>query len=83
MESANSLQNITNNFGAKDDDGLTCHFIHIEGGTCQDFDLNKCPIPGVDAPPVQESPAKSSVGRMAELITTTILGLALVLNIGF
>jgi hypothetical protein len=70
-----SIHNVTNNFGSKDDDGLACDFIAVEDGDCIDFDLNKCPVPGVDAPPVQ---TKSSSGRMVDLTAaTTVLVLAL------
>lgn len=56
---------ISNNFGAKDDEGLKCDFVHFVSGTgeeCQDFDLQECPIPGVDAPPVKPSVESSVEG---------------------
>jgi hypothetical protein len=73
VQSTASLQNVTNNFGARDDDNLACQFIYVHQGSgagadgheCIEFDLTECPRVGVDAPPVQQQqqpppPASSS-----------------------
>lgn len=68
LETENSISDISNNFGAKDDDGLTCHFVHVMDGQCREFDLQECPIDGVDAPPVKATSGQQQRGCVVTMM---------------
>jgi hypothetical protein len=76
IQSIASIQNISNNYGAQDDDNLACQFIYVHQGSadgyeCIEFDLTECPRVGVDAPPVQQlkPPPPSSSSSLSAAAT--------------
>jgi hypothetical protein len=56
MPNNDTLVEVSNNFGARDDANLKCSFIYVaaDGGSCVEFDATTCPIDGVVVPPVKE-----------------------------